>query len=72
MPACFAAHGSLLDDDEEEEDDDSDDDVLSLGSGPSGAIGLRKSELIDLAAGEVDGARSLGSHDEVCLLSRQQ
>ena len=71
MPACFAAHGSLLDDEEEEEDEDSEDDVLSLGSGPSGAIGLRKSELIDLAAGEVDGPRGLGFDDEVCFLSCQ-
>jgi hypothetical protein len=72
MPACFAAHGSLLNEEEEEdEDEDSEDDVLSLGSGPSGAIGLRISELIDLAAGEVDGPRGLGSDDEVCFLSCQ-
>ena len=68
-PALFPSHGSLLDDDDEDSEDEyDDDDVLSLGSGPSGAIGLRTSELIDVAAGQVDGPRRLAADSEVSFL----
>ena len=55
------------DDDEEGSEDDDDGTVLALGSGPSGPIGLRRSELIDVEAGEVDGPPRLPSDALVCV-----
>jgi len=57
---------NMLDDDDEDEDSDDiyDNDVLPLGTGPNGPIGLRKSELLDLEAGEVDGPPRLGGEEQ--------
>ena len=41
-----------------------DEEILSLGPGPNGLIGLRRGELIDREAGEVDGPPRLGYSED--------
>ena len=55
---------SMFDDDSEDSDDFDDEEILSLGPGPNGLIGLRRGELIDREAGEVDGPPRLGYSED--------